>query len=490
MQQLEHESPGAVAGRNTVALLASRLAISVLGWAGTVLIARLLSPTDWGVFSFVFGLLGMMSIITDLGVGRVVLARLLSADDDEVDAVASSFVSLRAALGLLGYVIALGYVVLMGYGSEVIIPTAVAGLVVVIATPSHALVTLYQSRLKLTVVAAAEASAQLLQLFLTVIAAVAAPTLLIFILPAIANELFSGAWKLYGVRRGWVDASITARTRMRLWREMLVEAVPLSIGLGMITLLSKVDVLMLGKLDRFEAVGEYTVAYKFADLMNNAVLAIVTPVATLLVASWPAFSEEFRSRVRSTAVIVALLMSLGVAGMWASAEGVIGLLYGERFAVAADATRLLLVGAVFAGVTHLVLVAMISAGKQRSYPWVALGALLLNIGLNLVLIPRYSYNGSAVATAATELLMLLAMWLLMARTIRIQGLIPTGKLALVGLLTAAVCGVTTALAMNTNIGWGVVMAIAVVLFVSFALLLRLVDHRMLTRLLPDRAVRP
>src|SRR5690349_6902640 len=107
------------AGRNTLALLLSRLAISIMGWAGTVLIARLLSPTDWGVFSFVFGLLGMMSIITDLGVGRVVLARLLDEDSDP-EAFASSFVALRAALGLLGYGIAVGYVVLMGYSGDVV----------------------------------------------------------------------------------------------------------------------------------------------------------------------------------------------------------------------------------------------------------------------------------------------------------------------------------------------------------------------------------
>lgn len=474
------------ASRNTIALLASRLTISVLGWAGTVLIARLLSPHDWGVFSFVFGLLGMMSIVTDLGVGRVVLARLLDSDPEEADAVASSFVSLRAALGLVGYLLALGYVVVMGYDREVILATALAGLVVVVATPSHALMTLYQSRLKLTVVAAAEAFAQLFQLILTVLAAVTMPTLLIFILPAIANELLSGTWKLIGIRRGWVGTRITARPRAKLWREMLVEAVPLSIGLGMVTLLSKVDILMLGKLDTFDSVGQYTVAYKFADLMGNVVLAVLTPAAILLVAAWPLAPAEFRDRVRSTAVTIALLTAAAVVGMWAVAEPVIALLYGERFVEAADSTRMLLVGAVLGAITQLILVSLVSAGKHRAYPWLALGGLLLNIGLNYILIPSFSYTGSAVATVLTELVMLLAMWALMARTIGIRGLMPVGKLAQVGALSAAVCTLTTVCAKVWQVPWPAVLSMSVVLYVLGVFLLRLADAGNLRGLLSKR----
>lgn len=476
----------AAAGRNTVALLLSRLAIALMGWSGTVLIARLLSPTDWGVFSFVFGLLGMMSIVTDLGVGRVVLGRLLESDDEDADVFASSFVGLRAALGLLGYGIAVGYVVAMGYSGEVIRATALAGVVVVIATPSHALSVLYQSRLKMVTVAAAEAFAQLVQLVLAILIATTHPGLMVFILPAIANEIFSGTWKLIGVRHGHVGPRITKQPRFKLWREMLVEAIPLSIGLAMMTLLSKVDILMLGKLDQFDSVGLYSVAYKFADVLSYAVLAIVTPVATLLVAAWPLMTDEFRSRVRSSAVLIGLLTCLAVAGMWASGDDVVSLLYGERFGVCADAVRMLLVGAVFAALSHLILVALVSAARQRAYPWVAFGALALNVVLNVLLIPRFSYNGSAGATVVTEIVMFTAMWVLAARTIPIDRLLPVSKLLLIVVLTVGVCVVTEV--MQGYVPWPFVAACAVALFVGGAFTLRLLDRQLLSRLRRVRAV--
>ncbi len=484
-QERRRDEEHAAVGRNTVALLLSRLAIALMGWSGTVLIARLLSPTDWGVFSFVFGLLGMMSIVTDLGVGRVVLGRLIESDDEEADVFASSFVGLRAALGLLGYGIAVGYVAVMGYPGEVIRATALAGLVVVIATPSHALSVLYQSRLKMVTVAAAEAFAQLFQLILTILIATTHPGLMIFILPAIANEIFSGTWKLIGVRRGSAGPRVTKSPRIKLWREMLVEAIPLSIGLAMMTLLSKVDVLMLGKLDHFDSVGLYSVAYKFADVLSYAVLAVVTPVATLLVAAWPLLTDDFRGRVRSSAVTIGLLTCLGVVGMWASGDEIVSFLYGDRFGVCADAVRMLLVGAVFAALSHLILVALVSAKRQRAYPWVACSALALNVGLNVYLIPRFSFNGSAGATVITEIVMFVAMWVLAARTIPIDRLIPVAKLLLIAALTVAVCALTEVI--QGHVPWVVVAVCSVVLFVGGAFALRLLDRQMLSRLRPARA---
>ena len=142
------------------------------------------------------------------------------------------------------------------------------------------------------------------------------------------SALFAKQKKIYP-RRVW--------GRFRKWK-----------WLAMVTLLSKIDVLMIAHLDNFNAVGLYSVAYKFADLVSYAVLAVLAPVTTLLVAAWPMFHDEFRRRARSAAMTVGLLSCVAVAGMWASADRIVALLYGERFAESADATRMLLVGAVFA----------------------------------------------------------------------------------------------------------------------------------------------
>ena len=432
------------AARNTVAMLASRVAVSEMGWAGSIVIARMLSPTEWGQYSFVFGLLGLLSVVTDLGVGRVVLARLVDEEDPDVPLVASSFIALRVLLGLVGYAVALLYVVLLDYPDEVVRATAVAGVVVVIATPSHALTLLFQARLRLTVVAAAEALGQVVQLALIALAALLAPQLLVFVLPVIANELVKIAIKTRGVRRGITGPRPARQVELWRWRGMLIDAVPLTIGTALTTLLHKVDILLLSRLDTFESVGLYSVGYKFADVLGLVSSAVMGPALTLLIAAWPKDPDGFRSRTRSTVLLLALLGSLAVTGFWAAAEPLITGLYGDRFGEATDAARLLVVGACLAMLTHVGFGVLVSAGRQRVYPYVGLVGLAVNVGLNVWLIPRMSFEGAALATVVTEVLVLVVMWTLVVRSVPVRGLLPVRLLAAVLLSTAAIVAVSAA----------------------------------------------
>lgn len=423
--------------RNSTALLASRVAMSAMGWAGSILIARLLSPEGWGQFSFVFGLLGLLSIVTDLGVGRVVLARLLDSDAEEVSRVAGAFVALRLLLGLIGYALALAFVVLLDYPAIVVQATAVAGVVVVLATPAQALSVLFQSRLRLTAVALAEALGQVVQLLLTVLAALFAPLLLVFVLPFVINEAVVLVLLLRRVRRGDGGPVSMRQLQLRRWRGMLIEALPLTIGAALTALLHKIDVLLLSRLDTFEAVGLYTVGYKFADVLLLVASAVVAPVMTLLVVAWPGDTDGFRARVRKTSAVLVLFGTLAVGVFWSAAEPLIGLLYGAGFTPAAHSARLLVLGAALAMLTSLGLYVLVAAGKQRLYPWVGLAGLLLNVVLNVVLIPRYSFEGAAVATIITEAALLLAIWILAARTVRVPGLLPLGQVVGLALVTVA-----------------------------------------------------
>ncbi|MGA9869670.1 MAG: oligosaccharide flippase family protein [Rhodococcus sp. (in: high G+C Gram-positive bacteria)] len=428
------------AARATAAVLASRVVVAALGWIGSVVVARSLSPDGWGQLSFVFALLGLMSVVTDLGVGRVVLARLMDDDGEEIKRTASSFLALRFALGLLGYALAVGYVAALGYPSEVLLATAVGGLVVVFATPSHALSVLYQSRHRMLLVAVAESVGQVLQLGLTILAAVFEPTLLIFVLPAVANEIFKLVTKGFGIRNPSLGLRPSRHVEFRRWIPYLKEAVPLAIGFALTIAMLKIDVLMLSLLDSFDAVGLYSIGYKFSDMIDTFALAAVAPVSTLLIASWPHDLGTFRSRSRSSAALFAVFGAMSIAAFWPSAEPLIRLLYGERFVEGSNAARLLVLGAALMSLVLLGIFLLASAGRQRHYPLVALFGLAVNVGLNLVLIPRMSYNGAAISTVVTIVITVVLLWIVIARSMPVQGLLPVRSIILLVVVTAVTTG--------------------------------------------------
>lgn len=454
------ELDGRSARRNTMVMLGSRVAVASMGWAGSMIIARALAPDDFGKFSFVFGLLGLLSVVTDLGVGRVVLAKLVECNPWEVSYVTTAFIALRSVLGLIGYALAVGYVLLLGYSSDVVWATVVAGLVVVIATPNNAMAVMYQSRLRMASVAVAETFGQLAQLVATIAAVLWNPVLLVLVLPAVVNEIVGGAILVRGVRAGKAGPLPAARAQLWRWREMLVEAIPLSIGFALLTVLSKIDVLMLGRMDSFDSVGLYTVGYKFADLLSMVSSTVVGPVTTLLVATWPAQSEQFRQRTREAAMLLTVLAAAATAAFWPTADEVLSLLYGERFAEAGDAARLLVFGSALSMLTELGLMVLIATGKHRVYPWVAVGALGANVGMNLLLIPRMSFDGAAVATVLTEAAMLIAIWIVVARSVRIGNLFPFTQIAAIAMLGVAVTVWTSLLAERFGVPWPITAVVA------------------------------
>ncbi|WP_346765021.1 oligosaccharide flippase family protein [Rhodococcus sp. BL-253-APC-6A1W] len=451
---------GRAARRNTVAMLGSRLAIASMGWAGSMILARVLAPDDFGKFSFVFGLLGVLSVVTDLGVGRVVLAKLVECNPWEVSYVTTAFIALRGVLGFIGYALAVGYVVLLGYSSDVVWATVVAGLVVVVATPSNALSVMYQSRLRMASVAAAETLGQLAQLVCTIAAVLWHPVLLVVVAPAVINEVVAAALKIRGVRAGKAGPLPAARAQLWRWREMLIEAVPLTIGFALLTVLSKVDVLMLGRMDTFDSVGLYTVGYKFADLLSMVASTVVGPVTTLLVATWPAQSEQFRQRTREAAMLLAVLGAAATAAFWPTADGVLALLYGERFAEGADASRMLVAGSALSMLTELGLMVLVATGRHRVYPWVALAALVANVAMNLVLIPRMSFEGAALATVLTEAVMVVAIWVVVARTVAVRRLFPFAQASAIAMLGVAVTVWASLLAEQFDVPWPITAVVA------------------------------
>ncbi len=82
---------------------------------------------------------------------------------------------------------------------------------------------------------------------------------------------------------------------------------------------------------------------------------------------------------------------------------------------------------------------LVASGRHRIYPWIALGGLLFNIVVNIVLIPRMSFNGAAVATVSTELLLFVAIWVVVRQSLPVHRMFPMLPLG----AAVALCAVVT-----------------------------------------------
>lgn len=463
---LPDEGPRGGMLRNSGALLASRLVVAALGWLGSVVIIRTLSVDDFGRFTLVFSILGLLSVITDMGIGRVAVGMFVDQPADAQARLGGRYVTLRALLGVVGYVVALAVVMLGGYGSSTVAATAVAGLVVVLLTITNAHSVVFQAKERLVLPAVASSVGTAAQLALILVLSTRTDALVPYMVPSVLAALVEFIVLVPAVRR---LVPLRYGVDLKLWRRLLAEAVPISVGSAMATLYYRVDGVMLSQLASLTDVAIYGVAYKFVDIVHVVPWAVSTAALPRLVKRWPDAVASFRAEARHAALLLAVIAGFVLAEFEALAPQVVPFLYGEQYADAVLPARIVVLSECLSFAGAFSLLVLIATAHHRRYPWIAAAGLVLNVGLNLVLIPSRGVVGAAFATVVTDLTVATLLAVLLHRSGVLRGT-RGWRLGRVALATAITTGV--ALLLESWVPWIVAAAVAGAVYVGLLLALR------------------
>ena len=166
------------------------------------------------------------------------------------------------------------------------------------------------------------------------------------------------------------------------------------------------DMVLLGFLKPASDVGQYSAAYKFIGFFSSFVFLYnrnLLPAVSRCRGN-PSMLQHISTRTQKYTLLLAVPLAVGGAMV---SRPLIRLVYGSRFSGGAVALAILIWIIPLSSSRVLYRVTLLSHGLQNYNLWVSLAAVLVNVTLNCVLIPRYSYVGSAVATVISELLLLL-----------------------------------------------------------------------------------
>lgn len=164
------------------------------------------------------------------------------------------------------------------------------------------------------------------------------------------------------------------------------------------------DILLLGYLQDAAAVGVYSIAVTFAELMWY----VPNALATSVLAKTIQISAEEGGAVSARTARLASMIMLLVCFVAAILIGpVVSLVYGSAFTPAIRPFFALLPGVWCMGIAKIA--SGYLAGTGRVYPAISAGAAGVNIAANLILIPVTGVTGAAVASTLSYLLLAVAM---------------------------------------------------------------------------------
>lgn len=388
----------------------TNLLFSALSWLSNsallvvlILAARFLGDEVYGQFAFAFSLVALFETATDFGMKDYVVREMARRPDQRAGLLAEAM-ALKAGLSVL----TIGALVSMALTMDLRPDVRLAVLLLTVAMVAKSFKLLFRQvlvaherfkRESFLVVAD-----RVLVLVATTVALLVTPALLPFTVSfAVAGVLALGV-TFFGTDRAL--RGFRGRVSWSSIVGLLKRSLPFGLTAGMFLLYLRLDTVMLSRMRNDAEVGWYSAAYRLVEGL------IFVPMILQYVL-FPRLSVvHLESRSKVEMLLRKACRHLIAAGLPIAAIGillagpVVHAVYGAQYAPATPALQILLLSLPLMFLSSTLRVAHNAVNQPRVPLVAATLGVIVNVGSNLVLIPRYGHLGTSWSTVAAEVVLL------------------------------------------------------------------------------------
>ncbi|MCK4306130.1 MAG: polysaccharide biosynthesis protein [Candidatus Eisenbacteria sp.] len=416
-------------GRNIRWLLLSEAVGRAIGFAYTALLARLLGLEGFGTLTLVLVYSEMFGLLVGFSFHEI-LIRDVARRQARLGPLLATMICLEAML----LIPALGLSALLGlaYGGILLklLPLGVLyGGVRAIAQTFLAVPAAHEDFRPASVYKVLDRLAALAALLVLIAAGGSLVALFLALLAGACLTLS------YPIRMAGRFGAFHGRQFLSLaeWKGLIREGASYSALRWITVVYNRVDMILLDRFLGAEAVGLYGAAYRLMEvfkLIPNMAERTLLPIvsrSTLDAVDLRRVLEGSLKALAAAAIPLAL-------GAWALAPQGMRIVYGSEYGGAATAWAILMAGLVIICLSRPFLTLLRAEGRMRQASLLALTGVGVNVGLNIVFIPRWGILAAAFATGAAEIIFLASLWMACSKSV--------GRRALRGFLALApaACG--------------------------------------------------
>jgi O-antigen/teichoic acid export membrane protein len=403
----------------------------------------------------------LVGIVADLGL-QTVFIRDASRDRTVLDRYLANLLSARLLLSIVALVI---LAVALRLLSPALFPYTLAAFVLLLTTSYSSLLrAVFYIRGRLGYEAIAIVGEALLLLVLTIVAVDRHASWDAFLWVYAISYLFTCVFAFVVIRWRWHER-VTIGLEPAFVRRLLAAGLPLALAFTITTIYAQLDVVLLQLFKNFQVVGWYSAANKYIDAVAwvpQSAMGAVFPALSLL-------SAGDRQRLgfayeKSYKMLAILGLPLAV-GIGLTADSIVHITGG--FEQSIPALRLLAPSVALIFVNNAYIYTLTAINRQLDFTRLALATLVVNVVLNLLLIPPFGYLGAAVASTITEAALFAGGWWLLRRHLAPLSIV--GSVARV-LASAAAMGIAVFVIRSWPLALVVIIAAAV--YVAALLLTR------------------
>jgi O-antigen/teichoic acid export membrane protein len=190
-------------------------------------------------------------------------------------------------------------------------------------------------------------------------------------------------------------------------RRLLAMTIPLAVSSASVAVYTQIDKLVLGYFDSVEEVGQYSIARAVMEVSLFPAFALVTTLRPALAARFARGEMSECSRILKRSLLLTLVAGVCFGSVFlVLSVPLLQMVYSTEYRYAGELMTWFASVIVIRSLGALVLPALLAADRIRTYAWLTAGAAVLNLVLNILLIPHMHSRGAILSTIVSYGLLL------------------------------------------------------------------------------------
>ena len=408
MKIIETLTPAAIKDRADVIKIAVNIAwlsfdrivkmivsLVVIAW-----MARYLGPEQYGLLNFILAFTGLFMAISVLGLKDIVVRDIVQDTGGAQITLGTSFV-LQAIAGLLAYISMIGAVLLF-YPDDRLVLSLAAILGAALTIKFTDTVTYwFEAHVLSKYTVWMQNGAFLIFAVAKVLFIIIGAPLIAFAWAMFLEALLTSIFLLILMNRKGL-AFTSLKFDVGRAKALLKDCWPLIISAIAVTLYMRIDQVMLGQMIDNDAVGVYSAAVRISEVLYFIPMAICTTVFPALLMLKKTSEEQYYFKLQKLFDILVIISLCVAIPMTFMATSIVTLIFGEIYAESGPLLALHIWASIFVFLGVAGSQWFIAENKQTSHLKRTILGAVVNIILNLWLIPLYQTQGAAMATIAAQ----------------------------------------------------------------------------------------
>jgi O-antigen/teichoic acid export membrane protein len=454
--------------KNGAWLVASQVVLKLITAFVLVFLIRYLGDEAFGQYSFAIAFVGFFALITDFGFNSLIV-RDIAKNKSYVQKYFSNVMTLKIFMSIIS-IILITIVTLFINKTEIVkILIFLFTIELIMVSFSNTIRSFFQAFELMEYIAISKIIEKLIWAVLVMFFISKKMGLAYFVLALIISVIVGFLILIYAYKKK-ID-KISLRLDKDICKMILIESLPFALTSIFVLILFKLDTVMLSFMKTDVEVGLYAAAYKIVEVIEiipNILTSVVYPVFSRLHQNKEKLDRALHLVFR---FLFAIIMPISISILVLS-DKIIVFLYTTSFFDSSFALKILIFASLFSFINYPLMTLLNSINKQRIGTINTAVAAVINIILNILLIPSMGMIGAAIATVIAEVILFILSIYFMNRY---NHKIPLLKIMLVPFISSLIMGFVIFKLIFLNLF--VLIFLSAVIYLSLILLFRYVTKK-------------